>query len=420
MDFRPLSGDADPLKVAAVSFNARLLVLEEYPGNWVRVRTDDGREGYVDRRHLFLRPPEPEAYLYRTKPGDTALGIAQDNYRCGTWGQDGRFFVNVLVHVNGGQGDDRRGIYKEGPGGDWKTSKVRPNFWIWIPSDSFARSLAGVVSSGSITYELWQGVEGIIGFIVGIVDGFVSTLVGLVKGIIDLAGAVIDAIVSIIRNGIVDTIDSIKTLVAKLDPKAIATALWDGFVARWTAADAWERWRFRGEVVGTIVAEVLIALLSGGGTLAAKAAAKFGELGRLLRRVPGVEKAIAAVDRVADKVPGVKQLKDKLKAAQAARAAKAIPTPQQAAQLIRDATPVGSALKADKWHRAAVWAVDDVAANGTVFKIVGGDDVTRTLIQVPGGMEGVVGRFEWILEGSNLTHAMFVKGGTINGIPIRP
>ncbi|MEV2220303.1 hypothetical protein AB0E01_10540 [Nocardia vinacea] len=30
------------------------------------------------------------------------------------------------------------------------------------------------------------------------------------------------------------------------------------------------------------------------------------------------------------------------------------------------------------------------------------------------------GRFEWIIDGDKVTHQMFVRNGTINGIPIKP
>jgi RHS repeat-associated protein len=102
-------------------------------------------------------------------------------------------------------------------------------------------------------------------------------------------------------------------------------------------------------------------------------------------------------------------------------AERALPSAQRAAELIRAANPVDSALKSDIYHRAASWAVDDVAAKGSVFRITGYDGVRRLLIQVPGGLNDLAGRFEWILEASgDLTHQLFVKGGTINGIPIIP
>ena len=64
---------------------------------------------------------------------------------------------------------------------------------------------------------------------------------------------------------------------------------------------------------------------------------------------------------------------------------------------------------------------EEAAANGTNFAIVGRDGVTRTLTQVPGELNGVTGRFEYIVDSlKNLTHQMFVRGGSINGIPIKP
>jgi hypothetical protein len=82
---------------------------------------------------------------------------------------------------------------------------------------------------------------------------------------------------------------------------------------------------------------------------------------------------------------------------------------------------VGSALKNDAFHRAATFAVDDIPANGSVFRFISGDGVERTLIQVPGGIDGVAGRFEWIVDDfGRLTHQTFVKGGSINGVPNTP
>jgi hypothetical protein len=91
-----------------------------------------------------------------------------------------------------------------------------------------------------------------------------------------------------------------------------------------------------------------------------------------------------------------------------------------AAEEIRGAQAVGSALKNDAFHRAASFAVDDIAASGKVFTIAGRAGPAN-LTQVPGELNGVAGRFEWIVDRvGNLTHQMFVPGGTINGIPIKP
>ena len=108
-------------------------------------------------------------------------------------------------------------------------------------------------------------------------------------------------------------------------------------------------------------------------------------------------------------------------AGMATNTAGGVPSAAEAADLVRGAKPVGSALKGDAAHRAASFVVDDIASKGTVFRTVGGDGVARTLVQAPGELNGVAGRFEWIVDRSgNLTHQMFVKGGSINGVPIKP
>ncbi|NYG58745.1 hypothetical protein BJ980_001668 [Nocardioides daedukensis] len=100
--------------------------------------------------------------------------------------------------------------------------------------------------------------------------------------------------------------------------------------------------------------------------------------------------------------------------------ARELPSSSEAARLIQGAKPTGSALKSDAWHRAAAFTTDDIAKNGTVFRTGGGDGVERLLVQMPGEVNGIAGRFEWIVDGGSLTHQMFVRGGTLNGIPIKP
>ncbi|MFN7148150.1 MAG: RHS repeat-associated core domain-containing protein [Microthrixaceae bacterium] len=101
--------------------------------------------------------------------------------------------------------------------------------------------------------------------------------------------------------------------------------------------------------------------------------------------------------------------------------ASTLPSPSRAAELIRGARPVGSALKNDAFTRAPTFVVDDIASNGSVYRIIGGDGVERTLIQSPGQVNGLAGRFEWLVDDlGNLTHQKFIKGGSINGLPNVP
>jgi RHS repeat-associated protein len=88
---------------------------------------------------------------------------------------------------------------------------------------------------------------------------------------------------------------------------------------------------------------------------------------------------------------------------------------------LKSAEPVGSALKDDLYHQGATWMRDVAAEKGTAFSIIGADGNPATLIQMEGNFNGVVGRYDYIVDSSGeLTHQMFVKGGKINGVPIIP
>jgi Pretoxin HINT domain len=76
---------------------------------------------------------------------------------------------------------------------------------------------------------------------------------------------------------------------------------------------------------------------------------------------------------------------------------------------------VGSALKTDPYH-AFPNIIDNYAAGATSTTLRSG----ATLHQVAGSLNGVAGRFEWIIDKCQVTHRMFVPGGTINGLPIKP
>lgn len=60
--------------------------------------------------------------------------------------------------------------------------------------------------------------------------------------------------------------------------------------------------------------------------------------------------------------------------------------------------------------------VDNFAGAATQFELRNG----AALFQVEGSLNGVAGRFEWIVDQGSVTHRMFVGGGTVNGVPIIP
>ena len=75
---------------------------------------------------------------------------------------------------------------------------------------------------------------------------------------------------------------------------------------------------------------------------------------------------------------------------------------------------VGSALKPDVYHSFSN-IVDNYAGYATQTALN-----NATLYQLQGALNGVAGRFEWIVQAGQVTHRMFVAGGGMNGIPIMP
>jgi len=79
------------------------------------------------------------------------------------------------------------------------------------------------------------------------------------------------------------------------------------------------------------------------------------------------------------------------------------------AKKIANADRVGSALKKkDIYHRAAGYLTEEQLSKGVVEYIIGGDNITRTMLKVEGEIDGVKGVFEYILEpNGTVSHQLF-------------
>ena len=90
------------------------------------------------------------------------------------------------------------------------------------------------------------------------------------------------------------------------------------------------------------------------------------------------------------------------------------------ANKILKADRVGSALhKTDVYHRSASFLNRNQLSKGTVFRISGRnqkDGISKTLLQVNGGLNDKKGVYEYILKpNGTISHQVFKAGGKING-----
>ncbi len=150
---RATPSTTDDNTIGNLPLNTHVQVIKRFAGDWLFVSTRDGRMGYVAAAYVWTAPqhplPEPNARLHRVEAGveGTAIAIAERYFRAvaDDWGQDLRFYVNVIAAVNGVS-------IPSGVDG-WRSVHFQAGRFIWIPSLIFARGMRGQVSSGSYTYE---------------------------------------------------------------------------------------------------------------------------------------------------------------------------------------------------------------------------------------------------------------------------
>lgn len=123
---------------------------------------------------------------------------------------------------------------------------------------------------------------------------------------------------------------------------------------------------------------------------------------------PEVE--LTPTQRVAEAIVGTGKL-----AGATTLTAGVITAPKSAANPIQGLQRTGSALKTDPYH-AFPDVVDNFAGSATRTPLQSG----ANLYQVEGSLNGAAGRSEWIVQEGQVTHRMFVPGGSANGVPIKP
>nr|WP_164933208.1 peptidoglycan-binding protein [Corallococcus coralloides] len=279
-----------------LSFNTRVFVSRDFSGDWYFVTLEDGNSGFVYKKYININLPDPGAVLHRIKKNEGALAIVKQHYKGSAiqWGQDERYYANVLVEANRGPG--LRGIYKPTEDAAWDTTQTREGYLIWIPSVAFAKSLRGKVGSGSITYELWQDVKalatnvgntylGNLAFSAGLIHGALESVWDLLTGLIDLLELAWKLVYSLLSGEILSDLKGLWDLAASLNLKTLTEAGIQALANRWNDPNLLRREHFRGWLIGYVIVEIVLAVATAGAAIV-KWAGKAGKLGKLLAKFP--------------------------------------------------------------------------------------------------------------------------------------
>jgi hypothetical protein len=188
---------------------------------------------------------------------------------------------------------------------NYDTLRVKEGTTLILPSVEQVQALQTInlVSSRPEWMNWTIGIEkGIWGFIEGIGIGFAEAAVDMVTGIWDMISGIISGKL------FTDMIEMVGDLYEKgLEGvwemvKGMWTQGEESFKAAWNNPNPEEKWKFFGKIVGMILFEVVLAILTAGAGLALSAAAKSSAL---VAKLPKLVKVIDALTPDLKKVPDV-------------------------------------------------------------------------------------------------------------------
>jgi hypothetical protein len=335
---RPLPGSQSG-QLARLLQNTRVTIVRSQPvSGWYAVRVQGGRHdgsfGYAAQSHVRDDLPDAGALMHRVTSGETLGRLVQNHPQYASYdirtGDDARSIAMAVYVANRETGGVRLDEERFAAQNSWwedlldtadayrrETRRIYQSVdllsgrLIWLPGTTYIDALK---SSGIIPSRAdWKNAaieagKSIGGFSVGLVDGFLGAFADAVEGLYDLGASIVDLVIDVVRGEALRKAQELYDYFDGLTPaelrelaesvvvnlvSALASSL-DQFLDRWNAASPYDSWHFRGVVTGTVLAEVAMALLSGGAANAAKWLGKFGRLGNRLRGL---------VDRVADRIP---------------------------------------------------------------------------------------------------------------------
>lgn len=317
--------------IARILFGTKVHILAADTKNaFFFVSSQDGKTGWVNRSYVAQGMPDPLARIHHiTEPNLTTI-LKQQYVDKGLWkNSSGNDFTTLAtaIHVaNSGKGGIRLDMEKyaqykkEHPvinGFDptienraiYHAAEIIKGTNVWLPSVEYIRAMQ---DDGAIaTRPGWMNTavevgNGIAGFGAGIIAGVAGNIWDTLTGLWDLGASIVSTIRSLLDGSLFASLKEIyntlkEMTVAKAQEMvlAIVNSIGDGikdFAKAWDQRDAFKKWYFRGQIIGNIALEVVLAIFTGGGTLGLKVLAKIGKY------FPKLEAVLTALTKAADKL----------------------------------------------------------------------------------------------------------------------
>jgi Domain of unknown function (DUF4157) len=182
----------------------------------------------------------------------------------------------------------------------YHASQVTAGHNVWLPSPAYVRMLQGAGVMGArpdwVNAAVAVG-KGIAGFHAGLVSGVFGSLRDTLAGLWELGETVVGVITRALDGSVFADLEALHDELRNLSWQkardmiaSVVTMARDAlgdFAAQWNHPDVFQQWFFRGRIAGAVALEVVLAIISGGGTLGAKVAAKIGQYAPRLARALG-------------------------------------------------------------------------------------------------------------------------------------
>jgi hypothetical protein len=294
---------------------------KDNPG-WVMVRDENNMVGWIEERYVTETEPTDvlsqfTGKMYLVKKGDGLSEVLLNEISAKDLaGEDIRdyalaFFllnkddVNFTSYMTSYYEEDKNNYFdpdKADARRNFKSIKLIEGTTVRIPTRAFLEKAKadGLIKTRSEEQQMFIDFANYgEAFLEGIYDGFVTSAQDFAEGIWEL-------IESIFSGEILEQFKQMWAAIKELikDPSQIIALFKDlvaDFETKWNNPNQLEAWHFRGEVLGQIIFEVVMALVGIG---AAKLLGELKKLGKLGDMITSMEKKISKVkSKVTPKLP---------------------------------------------------------------------------------------------------------------------